>query len=232
MSTGASGSVAVDYVRAEFGDTAATAVMALVYKSVGDGPVTEENLGNGLLNALKLVDRQLGVADKLMAHFNTGVNAALNDYFDNGLNEIFYAASSSGQNPAVQALSVAENSLGSTLHSSLDEDAVVSVLDILRQSLEEGGYGPEGLRQGLDNANQWLAENRPDASPWPSKTCSPAQRPPCPPAPSSTSKSRQRDVASFSRSSVLRRGFRLSPARARLSYFRAPTAFPFYLLRA
>lgn len=86
-------------VSARYGKQAATAVMGTVYKSIGDGPVTEENLGQGFLEAIKLVDKNFGVAegDKFMADLNAGLNKSLNEFFDNGLNETFFAATSSEQ---------------------------------------------------------------------------------------------------------------------------------------
>lgn len=89
----------LESVSARYGKRAATAVMGAVYKSIGDGPVTEENLGNGFLEAIRLVDKNFGVAegDKFMAGLNKDLNQSLNEFFDNGRNETFFAVNSTEQ---------------------------------------------------------------------------------------------------------------------------------------
>lgn len=88
----------MDWIREKFGDETAAAASAMVLQSTSDG-VNEESLGDGLLNALKFIDRNFGFSagDQAIANFNNGVNTAINDYFENGQSEIFFAA------PAPQA---------------------------------------------------------------------------------------------------------------------------------
>jgi hypothetical protein len=84
---------AVDFIRQEYGSDAATAAMGLVLQNVGDGALTEDNLGDGLVAALAFIDRNLGTAagDRVMARFNGSLNDAMNGYFENGRQELFMA---------------------------------------------------------------------------------------------------------------------------------------------
>ncbi len=130
----------VRWVADTFGDAAATAVMGIVYKSVGDGPVTEDSLGEGLLNALRFVDRQFGTTsgDAFMAQLNGGgLNDALNDYFDNGLSERFMVAGAGNlADDAVQGAEAAKATLvqqASDGASDSGADAMKSLLDTLRK---------------------------------------------------------------------------------------------------
>ena len=129
----------VRWVADKFGDAAATAVMGIVYKSIGDGPVTEDALGEGLLDALRFVDRQFGTAsgDAFMAQLNGGgLNDALNDYFDNGLSERFMVAGAG--NLADDAVQGAEAAKATLVQQAADgagggSDAMQSLLDTLRK---------------------------------------------------------------------------------------------------
>lgn len=140
----------VRWVADKFGDAAATAVMGIVYKSIGDGPVTEDALGEGLLDALRFVDRQFGTAsgDAFMAQLNGGgLNDALNDYFDNGLSERFLVAGAG--NLADDAVQGAEAAKATLVQQAADDgdggtDAMQSLLDMLREmgvedATENGG---------------------------------------------------------------------------------------------
>ena len=82
----------LDWISERFGEDAGTAVASMML-SATSGTVNEEAIGNGLLSTLKFVDRNFGYAagDTAIARFNSGVNQELNDYFDNGLSEVFYA---------------------------------------------------------------------------------------------------------------------------------------------
>ena len=85
----------MDWMRKRFGDETAAAAAGMVLQSTANG-VTEETLGEGLLNAVKFIDRNFGIAagDAVMANFNSGINTELNEYFDNGKSELFFAADS------------------------------------------------------------------------------------------------------------------------------------------
>lgn len=148
----------VDYVRGKFGDKAATAVMAMVYKQAGDQPITEQSLGQGLLNGLKLIDRQFGFAagDAYMAHLNSNLNKEVNAYFDNGLMERFMAADS-GQAQTHQTLSLVVEKARDTL----GEQAATSLLDIISQGLDqEDGIPPETLAEALQKAEEFIQGQR------------------------------------------------------------------------
>lgn len=124
-----------EFIRSEFGDDAATAAMGIVYKNAGNGPLSEDSLGKGLLNVVRMVDRNYGFAagDKLMGHLNGELNNALNDYFDNGFQETFFAVSPETSQGIATALNAAN------LGGSLDNVDLPSLIDMLRDSLEEGG---------------------------------------------------------------------------------------------
>jgi len=102
--------------------------------------VSEETLGEGLLDVLRFIDRTQGIAsgDQAIARFNSGVNEQLNAYFDNGQSEIFHAAQSgetdSGQSMSARSfLRAAQAAAG----DSNAPDPTAQLLDALKQSLEE-----------------------------------------------------------------------------------------------
>ena len=82
----------LDWITGRYGDDAGT-VAASMMLSATSGTVDEEAIGDGLLNTLKFIDRNFGYAagDAAIAKFNSGINRELNDYFENGLSEVFYA---------------------------------------------------------------------------------------------------------------------------------------------
>ena len=152
----------VRWVADKFGDAAATAVMGIVYKSIGDGPVTEDALGEGLLNALRFVDRQFGTTsgDAFMAQLNGGgLNDALNDYFDNGLSERFLVAGAG--NLADNAVQGAEAAKATLVQQAADDggggtDAMQSLLDMLREmgveDATETGVAPNATASGASGS--------------------------------------------------------------------------------
>jgi hypothetical protein len=85
----------MDWLRNRFGDETAAAAVGMITKATSSG-VTEESLGDGLLNTLKFIDRNFGFAagDAVIANFNSGINGELNRYFDNGKSEVFFASTS------------------------------------------------------------------------------------------------------------------------------------------
>ncbi len=138
-----------------FGDAAATAVMGIVYKRIGDGPVTEDALGDGLLDALRFVDRQFGTAsgDAFMAQLNGGgLNDALNDYFDNGLNERFLVAGAGNlADDAVQGAEAAKATLVQQAMSGTMSDTMSDIISgLLSGALSSlsGLSGQSGSRAG------------------------------------------------------------------------------------
>ncbi len=154
---------AVDYVRSNFGDAAAQATMGLVYKEIGNAPVSEDSLGQGLLQALRFVDRNFGFAagDRLMAFFNSDLNQAVNEYFDNGLIEVFYAAAPSNGAGAGQGMA---EGLGTLLGQALGDmaqeyatDAAKTLVEQFLAALEQGEGPFAALRRAVDATGQELA---------------------------------------------------------------------------
>ena len=86
---------ALDWVRDQYGDEAGAAAAGMLMASTSGG-VDEKAVGDGLLDTLKFIDRNFGTTagDAAIAKFNSGVNRELNEYFDNGQNELFYVADS------------------------------------------------------------------------------------------------------------------------------------------
>ncbi len=128
----------VQYMTDNFGDKAGTAMMGLVYKRLGDGPVTEETLGRALVDVAKFVDRNFGIAegDGFMEHLNGDLNKSLNAYFDNGLNEEFFAASSL---PGQAGNAAVPSALGEKIRERL-ADAMKSILDSYTELREKSGF--------------------------------------------------------------------------------------------
>ena len=122
---------AVDFIREEYGSDAATATMGLVLQNVGDGALTEENLSDGLVAALKFIDKNLGTAagDRVMARFNGSLNDSMNRYFENGHEELFVAVengvASFGTGVAAPATQIG------------DEDSAASAQDGILAMLKE-----------------------------------------------------------------------------------------------
>ncbi|RWU02281.1 hypothetical protein DWB63_17060 [Pseudodesulfovibrio sp. S3] len=133
----------MDWLRGKFGDETAAAAAGMILQSTSSG-VTEETLGEGMLNVLKFIDRNFGInaGDSVMAQFNGGINQELNAYFDNGKNELFFdagAVSKDGQPSATQDVSArffmqaaAAADKGDT--DSLDE--LQNILDELKDELD------------------------------------------------------------------------------------------------
>ncbi|MEZ7196506.1 hypothetical protein [Pseudodesulfovibrio karagichevae] len=132
----------MDWVRERFGDQTAAAAAGMVIQATSSG-VNEDTLGNGLLNTLKFIDRNFGTnaGDTAISQFNSGINTALNDFFDNGQSEIFHVAESSGGASATQA---ASSRLFSRIAQGTDSS---DAPDQLKQLLEQ-------LKAELDNTAQ------------------------------------------------------------------------------
>ena len=132
---------AMDWVRERFGDGAGAAAAGMVLQATSSG-VNEDTLGNGLLNVLKFVDRNFGTTagDATIARFNGGVNSALNEFFDNGQNEIFHVADSPSSVSATQEAS-------QRLFSRVSDRDGGDSLDDLEKLMEQ-------LRAELDNTAQ------------------------------------------------------------------------------
>lgn len=150
---------AVEYVRKQHGDAAATAVMGIMFKEVGDGSGGEDRLGDALVSTLKFIDSKFGVAagDAAMAKFNGALNNAVNDYYQNGHLEEFYAAGGT-----TGAIKQAQGVVASTLAHVAKEfglDAAKTVADILTTNFTSQGSTRQGLGQAILAANDYLSAN-------------------------------------------------------------------------
>ncbi|WP_300156947.1 hypothetical protein [Solidesulfovibrio sp.] len=148
----------IDYVREKHGDAAATAVMGIIVKGVGDGSGGEDALGNALVSSLKFIDRNFGVSsgDAAIAKFNGALNDAVNGYFQNGHDELFYASDGTGG-----ATSDIQNTLSATIADVADKfgkDTAEAVSDLMTQSLQETGVNRQGLGMALDAADAYLTD--------------------------------------------------------------------------
>jgi len=131
----------MDWIRERYGDDTAAAAAGMILQSTSSG-VNEDTLGEGLLNTLKFIDRNFGInaGDEAIAKFNGSINQEINDYFDNGKDELFYAVESSGETASpVQNLGT-RIVMDATQQASSDEDAVdptTQLLDKLKEDLDE-----------------------------------------------------------------------------------------------
>lgn len=158
----------IDYVTQRHGAKAATAVMAIVMKRIGNGDVTEESLGNGLLDATRFLDRQFGTSagDAFMDQMNGELNTSLNDYFDNGHNERFLAVTTPVSAGGATAISLAEQqsaddsatdpTLADLLASLKNKDDKLSPQQKLRKQLEaqRNAQAAQGPLAAYDTARQ------------------------------------------------------------------------------
>jgi hypothetical protein len=138
---------AANYIKKEFGDDASTAFMGIVIKHSGSN-VTEKSLGNALLQSVKFIDRNFGFSagDKVMDQFNSDINKTMNDYFDNGLQEHFFAV-----NPN-QSLGTTLQSTFSTVSEKYGQDVSDSIKSMIEQVLKEDGSNVESYKKGIGQA--------------------------------------------------------------------------------
>lgn len=155
----------IKFAGEEFGDKVATIVAAMLYKNAGGG-VSEESLGQGLLEAASFIDKNFGIesGDKFLAHLNNTLNPRLNNFFENGQNEVFIAVNTGDQSYTVPGLS--KNALDAMLEQSSEtsRDAFQTLFESLRLSLEamrENNINQEQtqLIQAYDRNGQPLLSN-------------------------------------------------------------------------
>ncbi|WP_147819901.1 hypothetical protein [Salidesulfovibrio onnuriiensis] len=144
----------VRWVEDQYGKDAATAAMGMIVQSASRGQ-SEEAIGDGLLNVLKMVDRNFGIAagDAAIAKFNSGVNKDLNAFFDNGSQEVFFAAeSSSTVGEAASLTSRVLTQAQQAVETDKEEvDPTKELLDaLINDIMEEGGI--PSAKEELDEA--------------------------------------------------------------------------------
>lgn len=147
---------AANYIKKEFGDEASTAFMGIVVKHAGNS-VTEESLGNALLQSVKFIDRNFGFSagDKVMDQFNSDINKTMNDYFDNGLQEHFFAV-----NPN-QSLETTLQSTFSNVSQKYGQDVSNSIKSAIEQVLEDDGTNIESYKKGISQALEEAEKSAP-----------------------------------------------------------------------
>mgnify|MGYP000129705446 FL=1 len=151
----------VSWIENQYGKDAATASMGMIVQSASQGQ-SEEAIGEGLLNVLRMVDRNFGIAagDTAIAQFNSGVNQELNDFFDNGSNEIFMASSPAAAATAGSETAALSNRVLTQVQATLDtvgdddgDDEEINptkeLLNALLADIEEQG-GIEADKDELD----------------------------------------------------------------------------------
>lgn len=128
----------MDWIRERYGDDTAAATAGMILQSTSSG-VNEDTLGEGLLNSLKFIDRNFGFAagDEAIAKFNGALNQEINEYFDNGAEELFYAVETSGEAASpVQELGT-RIVMEAAQPVESDEDAVDPTAQLLNQLKED-----------------------------------------------------------------------------------------------
>ncbi len=140
----------ISYMAKEHGEKAGTAAMALIYKRIGDGDVTEESLGNALLDVTRFIDGNFGTdsGDRFMEHLNGSLNESLNAYFENGQNETFFAVN--GPDGAISGTGLVLNTAQDNARQAAD--SILSIIEAARKSMEESMKRPsnpyEAMLQG------------------------------------------------------------------------------------
>lgn len=145
----------VDHVQERYGKEAATAVMGMMYSRIAEGGVTEDSLGKGLLDSVRFIDRNFGMAegDAFMAELNGDLNEQMNAYFDNGLNERFFAAT-----PGTASLSQSFSTALATVAKDAGQDTADGILALLEQAMAETENPLEALKAALAEADGMLGE--------------------------------------------------------------------------
>ncbi|WP_320171286.1 hypothetical protein [Maridesulfovibrio sp.] len=142
-----------DFIESEFGQNAATAFKGIVLSESGE-TITEDSLGKGLLKSVQFIDRNFGFAagDKVMDNFNSDLNTEINGYFENGLQEFFFAA-----DPGTSVQLTMQNTFAQ-VSSQFGESTAESIKSIIEQVMEEEGNSmsalKKGLAKGLDEAEK------------------------------------------------------------------------------
>ncbi len=136
---------AADFIENKFGHDAATAFKGIVVSGSGD-QITEDSLSNGLLKSIQFIDRNFGFAagDQVMDHFNSNLNNAMNDYFENGLQEHFFAS-----DPGATTQVTLKNTMAQVTQE-FGEETAKGIESLIEQVLKEDGNSLESLKKGLD----------------------------------------------------------------------------------
>ncbi|WP_415718999.1 hypothetical protein [Maridesulfovibrio sp.] len=147
---------AADFIEGKFGHEAATAFKGIVIANSGE-QITEDSLSKGLLKSIQFIDRNFGFAagDQVMDNFNSNLNNAINDYFENGLQEHFFAAS-----PGTGAQLTLQNTFAQ-VSQQFGEDTAQSIKSMIEQVLEDEGKSVDSIKKGLDKGLTEAEKNNP-----------------------------------------------------------------------
>lgn len=147
---------ASNFIEDKFGKDAATAFKGLVIANSGD-QITEDSLSNGLLKSIQFIDRNFGFSagDQVMSHFNSNLNNAMNNHFENGLQEHFFAAQ-----PGTAAKMNLSNTFAQ-VSAQFGEQTAKSIESLLDQVLSEEGNSLKSFKKGLDKALAQAEEMNP-----------------------------------------------------------------------
>lgn len=129
----------VAYMKDKHGDQAASAMIGLVYKRLGDGEINEQTLGEAFLDVTRFIDKNFGTdsGDAFMSHLNGNLNNSLNAFFDNGQNETFMVAPTS-----------TEGGGGGIDTTSMLQDITKQYAEAIKEMLEEARAKPEDSLAG------------------------------------------------------------------------------------
>lgn len=145
----------VEHVQERYGKEAATAVMGMMYSRIAEGGVTEDSLGKGLLDSVRFIDRNFGMAegDAFMAELNGDLNEQMNAYFDNGLSERFFAAT-----PGTASISQSFSTALATVAKEAGQDTADGILALLEPAMADTENPLEALKAALSEADGMLGE--------------------------------------------------------------------------
>lgn len=134
----------VKYMADTFGEKAGTAMMALVYKRIGNGEVTEESLGSAFLDVTRFIDKNFGIdkGDAFIDHLNGTLNDSLNAYFDNGAAERFIAVTT-----PVSSLSASVKSNAVANAGKQAADSILALIESMRIGKGTDKKSPYGEQQ-------------------------------------------------------------------------------------
>lgn len=145
----------VRWIENQYGEDAASASMAMIVQSSSRAQ-SEEAIGDGLLNVLKMVDRNFGTAagDTAIARFNSGVNRELNEFFDNGAQELFFAsepAAAAGESASMNSRFFIQAQQAETEEEE-EINPTKELMDALLRDLEEQGAVDSDSEQTIQTA--------------------------------------------------------------------------------
>jgi hypothetical protein len=133
---------AVSYMTEHYGEKAGTVMMALVYKRTGEAAPTEESLGQAFLDVTRFIDANFGLSegDKFLEYLNGDLNKSLNAFFDNGLEESFFALDSAGGAASFSGSAGEASPLpdAASLASEGGADPVKAILALLEEARASG----------------------------------------------------------------------------------------------